>query len=279
MTNTRMTRLKHALHRFGGRLWDAPAYLEYVQPELDDETLREAERSLGVKLPAAYVALLREQNGGYIRGECGVSRILRGIGPQYPSLTENSAWWKPGEASEDDWAPPRPELLIPFDGDGHWDMCLDYREQGPRRAPCVTLVSCESEHEEVVAPSFYEYLLKLDDSYADVLRVYGDVEASTLARQVSTALGGAEPTKDRFDHGYDEWRIALPGDAQWAWFHSNIVPTGFRRQGQRVRVAKETTLQLLEDPDCKVLLSCTDESRRVCMDCIVDLGFEVRSAS
>jgi hypothetical protein len=30
------------------------------------------------------------------------------------------------------------ELLIPFNGDGHWDLCLDYRCIGPDADPAVT---------------------------------------------------------------------------------------------------------------------------------------------
>jgi hypothetical protein len=283
-----MKSLQSVLKRFGGRLWAAPAFLPYVQPALTDAALREAERSLGVKLPAEYVALLRQQNGGYIRGEWGVSRILRGIGPQYPSLTETSAWWKPGKDSEkdseddsesgDEWAPRQPKLLIPFDGDGHWDICLDYRERGPRASPSITSVSGEIESEEPVAPSFIDFLARLEDPFVDYLRVYGDAEPSKLARQVSKALGGAKPTMARFDHGYDVWSIRLPGELQGASFHANVVPTGFSREGQRVVVAKETTLQLPEDPDCKVLLSCSEECERACVDCLVGLGLEVRSA-
>lgn len=48
-------------------VWRVPVYLPYLQPDLTDERVAEAERSLGVKLPEANLALLRVQNGGYLR--------------------------------------------------------------------------------------------------------------------------------------------------------------------------------------------------------------------
>lgn len=109
--------------------WRVPPYKSYVQAPLTDELLEEYE--LGVRLPAAYVALLRVQNGGVLQVGFPQNRnfntthtVIRGIGTKYPRL-EKEAWWH-----DPQWGPPRPAeaaWLIPFDGDGHWDLCLDYR--------------------------------------------------------------------------------------------------------------------------------------------------------
>jgi len=49
--------------------------LAVPNPPLDDDTLAEVEKRLGVKLPAAYVELMREQNGGNF--ETMVIRVQR----------------------------------------------------------------------------------------------------------------------------------------------------------------------------------------------------------
>jgi hypothetical protein len=48
---------------------------------------------------------------------------------QPPTL--DGAWWRPKNADPEAWAPDGAALLIPFDGDGHWDMCFDYGSVGP----------------------------------------------------------------------------------------------------------------------------------------------------
>src|SRR4051812_38543444 len=114
--------------RAPGWYWRVPALLDSVQPTLTDEAVSAAEAQLGVKLPPAYLALLRQQNGGYLRATwpASYSRMLHGIGPKAPSITLDQARWRPKNRSSKVWAPSQPELLIAFDGDGHWDMCFDY---------------------------------------------------------------------------------------------------------------------------------------------------------
>jgi len=45
--------------------WDCN---DYKHPPLTDEMVLYAEQQLGVRLPAEYIELLREQNGGYTKG-------------------------------------------------------------------------------------------------------------------------------------------------------------------------------------------------------------------
>jgi hypothetical protein len=42
---------------------------------------------------------------------------------------------------------------------------------------------------------------------------------------------------------------------------------------------EEAVAPSFHEPDGKVLLSCPDESRPACVECTVDLGFEVRGAT
>src|SRR3974390_343838 len=104
-------------------IWKVPVYLPYLQPPMTEEALADAERYVGHRLPNSYIALLRVQNGGYIRYTLpgSVHSQIRGIGPYYPSLTGFD--WR--EAQE--YVSYELQGLIPFDGDGHWYLCLDYR--------------------------------------------------------------------------------------------------------------------------------------------------------
>ncbi|MCC6556145.1 MAG: SMI1/KNR4 family protein [Polyangiaceae bacterium] len=252
-----------------------PAFLDYIQPPLTDEAVTAAEDQLGVKLPEAYVDLLRQQNGGYLRARWpeSASKRLFGIGPRYPSITVDQAWWRPKKAEPDIWTPPRPELLIPFDGDGHWSMCFDYRGRGPRAEPSVTLIDCECEREEAIAGTFVAYLAGLVDEIAEAsTRIYGDVSPEAVARAIARSLAAAPPTVDTFAHGYPTWRIALPGRYQWCWCSANRVPAGFRREGKRAVVTEETALRIPEDPGCAVLLSCTEASRATVSAALTALG-------
>lgn len=170
-------------------------------------------------------------------------------------------------------APPDSLLLIPFDGDGHWYMCFDYRSSGPRGVPSITFVDFECEREELVAQNFLEFLSGLVDEVAEKsIRVYGHQDAEGVARAIATHLQLTQPSEDEFSEGFPTWRIALPGEAEWCWLSPNRVPTGFRREGSRVITTDATALRLPEDPNCSVLVSVTDGSGQMIGSALAALG-------
>ncbi len=256
-------------------LWAVPAFLEYVQPPLTDEAVAAAEAQLGVTLPATYLACLRIQNGGYLRRPRGVQRVIEGIGPSFPSITGDQAWWRPKNVEPGAWQPAGAELLIPFDGDGHWDLCFDYRACGPTGEPSITLVDVESESEGPEAPSFDGYLaLPHDpDDHGGGLRVRVDVSAESVARTIARGLGRPEPTVDAFAHGYPQWRVQLHEDdpsmperrvpRAWCWCFANRVPAGFRREGLEIITTPETALLFPDDAGCVVVVQCSGHQERV----------------
>ena len=259
--------------------WKVPAYLDSVQPALTRAAVTAAETQLGVKLRQAYLALLWQQNGGYLRATWPdrVSRALNGIGPRFPSITLDDAWWRPGNAGPEEWVPRDPELLIPFDGDGHWDMCFDYRACRPNGEPTVTCVDCELEEETAIADSFSRFLAGLvDETAQESTRLYGSVDPQDVAHRMAEHLRLSEPSMDAWAYGYPVWHIALRGKSQSCWVSRNRAPAGFRREGERVLVTKETALRLPEDPDCVVLLACTDESKAVVLAALTALGLSTR---
>src|SRR5690349_6685321 len=105
-------------------IWSVPAYLPYLQPQITDAKIQTAEKRIGFKLPPEYIALLRIQNGGYIRYRLpdSVHEVIAGIGPHFPSITDFD--WE--EAQK--FVSFKLKGLVPFDGDGHWHLCLDYRQ-------------------------------------------------------------------------------------------------------------------------------------------------------
>jgi hypothetical protein len=54
------------------------------------------------------------------------------------------------------------------------------------------------------------------------------------------------------------------------------VPAGFRRNGRAVITTPDTALRLPEDPACRVLVSCTDDSRRAVTAALRAVGLATR---
>jgi hypothetical protein len=262
--------------RASGWFWRVPAVLDCVQPPLTDDAVRAAEAQLGVKLPDAYVELLRQQNGGYLRASWPASyaQMLRGIGPTSPSLTLDQTEWRLANRAASGWAPTKPALLIPFDGENHWAMCFDYRKHGPLAEPRITYVDAECEEEEPVAKSFLAYLAGLVDRHAESTRIYGGTTAESVARALAQQLGAPAPRWDDFACGHGAWRIALRGDHQWCWVSANRVPASIRREGAASRggASEETALQIPEDPACALLISATHDARKAVSEGLTALG-------
>jgi hypothetical protein len=113
----------------------------YKHPPLTVEMLSAAEAQLGVKLPPAYVQLLRMQNGGYTqRFRFPMSHPTTWAEDHVPLhalfglVTDPSIRTALNVLETDymtqEWGlPPRQVLLS---GDGHWWITLDYH-RGPVR--------------------------------------------------------------------------------------------------------------------------------------------------
>jgi len=259
-----MTSLSLADKLASGWFWRVPSDLDLTQPALTDDAVGAAQTQLGVRLPEAYLALLKRQNGGLLRATWPASYVkaIRGIGPGQPSITRDGARWRPALLAAGAWAPPQPHLLVPFDGDEHWSICFDYRQRGPAAEPSITMVDAECEELEPVAKSFAGFLAGLVDELDECARVRGEVDAEGVARALAERLGSAAPRLDSGARGFQSWRIALPGDHQWCWVSPNRVAASFRRDAatQRLVFGEGTALQIPEDPECKVLVSRTRES-------------------
>lgn len=142
-------------------------------PKLTDAAIKRAEKQLGVKLPAPYLNLMRQQNGGKLRltaikpkqrpprfhthrAVYEFNEVYGIHSRQYNNLVSQA------ETAHSEWDVP--PLLIPFDGDGHWWLCLDYRRCGPTGEPCIT----HFEPAELIGER--PKSCRIADSFEDLLR-------------------------------------------------------------------------------------------------------------
>jgi len=249
-------------------LWRVPVYLPYLQPKLTQRAVDAAEAKLGVKLPAAYLELLRSQNGGYLRltsisPNLAPVDCIAGIGKRFPSILHKD--WADVKAHMKDEGirkPARIDELVPFCGDGHFYFCLDYRASGPRGEPRVTYIDVESfDTDRVVAPSFEAFLHKLRPAGVTVvIGIETTDKMATVAAAISKASKRAFEDQGDQNSGYRVFRAKLPGEASWAFLTPNRVRHGFIRKSDpdsaklRDQLADEVE-RFPEHPDCTYFVS------------------------
>lgn len=163
--------------------WEKSDYAdeEYVDDPLTDEKVAFVERALGYRLPAAYVELMRSQNGGTpLRTRhpaagptswstdhiaiVGIHSI--GSAKRYSLCGQlGSQFWL------DEWGyPPLGVYFADCPSAGHDMLCLDYRACGPTGEPTVVHVDQELDYKiTLVAASFDAFIRGLvpDDTYDD----------------------------------------------------------------------------------------------------------------
>ncbi len=207
-------------------IWSVPAYLPYLQDALTDDAISEAERKIGYPLPEALLALLREQNGGYIRFclEDSCHEQIYGIGCRFPSITDFC--WSDAE----EYVSFSLNGLVPFDGDGHWHLCLDYRKDS--RTPAVVYVDVECDFEIQKAETFDEYLKLLiieADERQFVLPSVDDLEALLFFLEKALTISFDPP--DPEISGYPSYIGRLVKDPrEWVNISPNLVKRGFVRK-------------------------------------------------
>jgi hypothetical protein len=254
-------------------IWQVPVYLPYLQPKLTPALIAAAKQRIGHTLPAAYLALLKKQNGGYMRFALpqlgSLHRCIAGIGPHFPSLSEHA--WGDGQ----DLVSFSLAHLFPFDGDGHWNLCLDYRDA--RAEPAITLVDTEADACTHVAASFAAYLKMLElavDDGACFLAGVTDIEA--LKASFAAQLNVQFDAPDDWAHGYPVQRAQIGSDG-WLWLSPNDVPLGFvRSTDDRYEDLKNllpgTGKRYPTLPDNSYLLSTTDAERAAVLGACARLG-------
>jgi hypothetical protein len=258
---------------FDHEIWRVPAFLPYVQPELTETIIEEAEEKLRVKLPNAYLDLMRIQNGGMVRcclPESCHERI-GGIGPRWPSILTSEVSEEWGEVSYDI------NGLISFDGDGHWHLCLDYREG--RTDPCVTYVDIECDSQHKVADSFEAFLKLLQPvppDYQFVLLGLQDIKP--LKKAIEVAVGAKFDPRRGGNHGYKRHIVAkTEGETNNSiWMSANTCRSGFvPREDYYYKEVKdmfpEDAVRFPDFPAGAFFASTTSDWRQKLLDCFEQL--------
>lgn len=152
--------------------WEQSEYAStnYVSEPLTDELIESVEQELGYKLPASYIELMKNQNGGipkdtafptaertsWAEDHAAIHGIM-GIGREkdYSLCGETGSRFM-----IDEWG--YPEIGIYF-GDcpsaGHDMICLDYRKNGTDGEPQVVHVDQEDDYKiTFLAENFTEFI-------------------------------------------------------------------------------------------------------------------------
>lgn len=261
-------------------IWQVPAYLPYVQPALTDSAITAAQKDIGFELPREYLELLRTQNGGYIRYRLPdmVHNTIAGIGPNFPSLSRVD-WDEEVQESVSF----KLQGLVPFDGDGHWHLCLDYRKSDK---PRITYVDIECDEQSPVANSFADYLGKLEIAVDDELVLEGIADIEKLKSKLSAALKMTFEPPNSYDYGYPVHRaMATParknGVPEWLSISPNTVPRGFARAddppyAQAKNLAEGFAAQFSELPANSWIVTATDGIRTKVIRACAEAGVAAR---
>jgi hypothetical protein len=150
----------------------------YVSAPLTGEMLAIVERTLGYRLPAAYVELSKRQNGGIPKRTCHRAPSRTTWAADHIAIHAISAISTFPETAlcggigsrfwNDEWG--YPSIGVYFadcPSAGHDMVCLDYSQCGPTGEPRVVHVDQEVDYRiTVIAPSFEAFLGGLQDEGA-----------------------------------------------------------------------------------------------------------------
>jgi hypothetical protein len=161
--------------------WKKSTYAdaEYVDEPVTDECVANVEARLRFRLPAAYVELMRHQNGGIPKRTCHATNERTSWSHDHVAISGiYSIGFKKryslcGDFDNNFWSTEwgYPEIGIYFancPSAGHDMLCLDYRACGPEGEPTVVHVDQEWDYKiTVVAPDFESFIrgLKCEDSF------------------------------------------------------------------------------------------------------------------
>lgn len=208
--------------------WKKPVFLPYVQYDLTDDMISNAEDYLGYKLPETYIKLLKIQNGGYTRFTIKGSPLGQcwGIGSNFPNILDND--WKRDDV--EDFVSFPLEGLIPFDGDGHWYCCFDYRENN--NEPKITFIDIECDEQQLVAENFDEFLAQLTLDIDDcVIAVLTDESLMTFKATFEKLFSIRFNPPSNDTSGYDVYTSIERYKDSCFFLYQNLVPFAFARVG------------------------------------------------
>jgi hypothetical protein len=143
----------------------------YTGPPFNSERLRQAETTLGVRLPQSYVDLLTERNGGVPRRRCFPTasptswaddhfeiRALLGVGGEWGIDTLGDPH---GANIVAEWGYPEIGVVIcDLPSGGHDTVMLDYSDGGSENEPAVAYID-EDRIPRRIADTFGDFFRRL----------------------------------------------------------------------------------------------------------------------
>lgn len=152
--------------------WDDCDYAkkEYIEAAPSDELIASVEQELGYKLPASYIWLMKQHNGGIPVNTCFPTEVPTGWAEDHAAITgimgigREKAYSLCGELGSrfmiDEWEYPAIGVAIcDTPSAGHDMIFLDYRECGPQGEPKVVHIDQENDYKIVtLADSFEDFI-------------------------------------------------------------------------------------------------------------------------
>ncbi|HEX8505455.1 MAG TPA: SMI1/KNR4 family protein [Hymenobacter sp.] len=163
--------------------WDDSDYAReaYTEAPPSEELIRSLETELGYTLPAFYVALMRQHNGGTPRNTCFPTAEATSWADDHVAITgicgigRTKLYSLGGELGSqfmlEEWEyPPIGVVVCTCPSAGHDLIMLDYRACGPAGEPAVVHVNEEDDHKIThLAPDFETFVRGLvpDSTFAE----------------------------------------------------------------------------------------------------------------
>ena len=218
--------------------WDDSDYAlkEYVNDPPSDELIKSIEEELGYKLPASYIWLMKQHNGGIPKNTCFPSDEPTSWAEDHIAITGIMGIGKEKACSLcgslgsqfmiDEWEyPPIGVAICDCPSAGHDMIFLDYRECGPQGEPKVVHVDQENDYKiTLLADSFEEFICGLeeedffndDDDFDD----YGHDDGETQENDKGQFVGFVLMSKGQWDKQQlisdlkEKWNIDVQEDEE-----------------------------------------------------------------
>ncbi|MFR8227079.1 MAG: DUF2185 domain-containing protein [Lachnospirales bacterium] len=217
--------------------WDDNWYAlkEYVSDPPSDELIASVEEELGYKLPASYIWLMKQHNGGIPVNTCCPCDEPTSWAEDHVAITgifgigREKSYSLCGELGSqfmiDEWEYPAIGVAIcDCPSAGHDMIFLDYRACGPQGEPAVVHVDQENDYQIThLADSFEEFIRRLEhEALYDLDEEAGDLDEEDDADEEETDCKGsfagsvllskAEWDKEQFIRDLqEEWGIVDDG--------------------------------------------------------------------
>ena len=151
------------------------AFESYIGKPVTDEDIKDAEAELGYTLPAAYIELLKNHNGGVVKKNCFINDdddcvYVTGI----YGIDRDKKYSLLGEMGNEFWIskvkyPPIGIVVADTISGGHDMIFLDYRECGPSGEPKIVRVDQEGDYSiTLLADNFGDFIKNLYISIEDI---------------------------------------------------------------------------------------------------------------